>query len=107
MAGGEALRIRPRKGEYIIFDTSMPARVDTVIFGAPTAKGKGVLFAPTVYGNMLAGPTAQETGSKTDKSTSRAGLDAVFASAKKLRADYRKEVRDHRICGAACGIGYA
>jgi glycerol-3-phosphate dehydrogenase len=84
MAGGETLRIRPRKGEYIIFDTSMPARVNTVIFGAPTAKGKGVLFAPTVYGNMIAGPTAQEIDDKADKSTSREGLDAVFAGAKRF-----------------------
>ena len=83
MAGGEVFDIRPRKGQYIIFDTAMPAKVDSVIFGAPTAKGKGVLFAPTVYGNMLAGPTAEDIGDKADTATSRSGLDGVLLGAKR------------------------
>lgn len=78
MAGGEVFDIRPRKGEYIIFDTDMEARTEAVIFPAPTKMGKGVLFAPTVYGNMLAGPTAEDTDDKTDKATSRRGLNAVI-----------------------------
>jgi len=82
MAGGEIFNIQPRKGEYIIFDTDMPARSNTVIFRAPTEMGKGVLFAPTVYGNMLAGPTAEDIDDKQDKATSREGLDYVISGAK-------------------------
>lgn len=78
MAGGEVFSIHPRKGEYIIFDTSMKAKVKTVIFRAPTKMGKGVLFAPTVYGNMLAGPTAEDIDDKTDTATSSEGLSAVL-----------------------------
>jgi len=82
MAGGEAFSIRPRKGEYIVFDTDMEAYANHVIFPAPTEMGKGVLFAPTVYGNMLAGPTAQDIKDKGDKATSREGLNAVIEGAR-------------------------
>jgi len=81
MAGAEKFEMRPRKGQYVIFDTAMPAKVRNVIFGAPSKKGKGVLFAPTVYGNMLAGPTAEDINDKEDKKTTRSGIGAVLAGA--------------------------
>lgn len=83
MAGGETFGLRPRKGEYIIFDTAMEARTNITIFGAPSDKGKGVLAAPTVHGNMLAGPTSVFTGDKEDKSTTPQGLSEVFEGAKR------------------------
>lgn len=82
MAEGEEFKIRPRKGEYIIFDKDMSAYANTVIFRAPTKMGKGVLFAPTVYGNMLAGPTAEDIDDKQDKATTSQGLDYVLNGAK-------------------------
>jgi glycerol-3-phosphate dehydrogenase len=82
MAGGEEIAIRPRKGEYIVFDKSMAARTKTVIFGAPSQKGKGVLFAPTAHGNMIAGPTAEFT-EPDDVTTSRAGLEKALEGAKR------------------------
>ncbi len=80
MAGAEEITIHPRKGEYIVFDKSMAARTKVVIFGAPSEKGKGVLFAPTVHGNMIAGPTAQFT-EPDDVSTSREGLEQALSGA--------------------------
>ncbi|MGI5849187.1 MAG: NAD(P)/FAD-dependent oxidoreductase [Christensenellales bacterium] len=81
LAGAEKFNICPRKGEYIIFDTAMEARTQSVIFGTPTDKGKGVLFAPTVYGNMIAGPTAVDLSDKLDTSTSRDGLSEALKGA--------------------------
>ncbi len=77
MAGGEAFTITARRGEYVLFDRSQPVKVSSVIFGAPSEKGKGVLFSPTAHGNMIAGPTAQFTG-KEDTDTTREGLSAVM-----------------------------
>ena len=42
-----------------------------------------MLFAPTVDGNMLAGPTAQDIDDREDKSTSADGLSAVMAGVMK------------------------
>ncbi len=84
MAGGERFGIRPRKGEYIIFDTAMEASTNAVIFGVPDEKGKGVLAAPTVHGNMFAGPTSELTGYKDERSTSGDGLERALGGAKRL-----------------------
>jgi glycerol-3-phosphate dehydrogenase len=77
MAGAEVFTINARRGEYVLFDKSQPVRVKSVIFGAPSEKGKGVLFSPTAHGNMIAGPTAEFTG-KEDTATTSEGLKAVM-----------------------------
>jgi glycerol-3-phosphate dehydrogenase len=82
MAGGEEIAIRARKGEYVVFDKSMAARTKHTIFGAPSEKGKGVLFTPTAHGNMMAGPTAQYT-EWDDVSTSRSGLEETLRGAQR------------------------
>ena len=77
MSGGEEFTITARRGEYVLFDKSQPVKVRSVIFGAPSQKGKGVLFSPTAHGNMIAGPTAEFTG-KEETATTREGLTAVM-----------------------------
>ena len=82
MAGGESFGIHARRGQYVLFDKGMPIRTKAVIFGAPSDKGKGVLFAPTAQVNMIAGPTA-EFVDKNDKDTTRDGLAEVMEGVKK------------------------
>ena len=96
MAGGEVFNIHPRKGQYIIFDKLIKAYTNSVIFRAPTQMGKGVLFAPTVYGNMLAGPTAEDIEDKQDKSTSGRGLDYVMNGVKQFvpQVDAKKAITE-------------
>ncbi len=77
MAGAEEFTITARRGEYVLFDKSQPVKVRSVIFGAPSEKGKGVLFSPTAHGNMIAGPTAEFVG-KEDTATTPEGLAAVM-----------------------------
>lgn len=86
MAGGEAFTITARRGEYVLFDKSHSIRTRSVIFGAPSDKGKGVLFSPTAHGNMIAGPTAEFTG-KDDTATTREGLDAVLTGVRRYVPD--------------------
>ncbi len=74
--------IEPSKGEYYLLDKSEGARVNTVVFQCPTKVGKGVLVAPTVHGNLIVGPDAQDC-SDSDVSTSLHGLDFVAQTAKK------------------------
>ena len=53
-------RINPRKGQFVVFDKSAASLVDTIILPVPTEATKGVLVAPTAFGNVLVGPTAEE-----------------------------------------------
>ncbi len=50
------LIIKPKRGEYLVFDR--PSPIKHVIYQAQEQGEKGTLLAPTVDGNMLAGPTS-------------------------------------------------
>ena len=56
-------KIIPTAGEYYLLDKSEGKTVSSVIFPCPSAKGKGVLIAPTVHGNLIVGPNACVTDS--------------------------------------------
>lgn len=59
----------------------------------PTSRGKGVLISPTVYGNVLLGPTAEDRGDRTDTGTSERGLEFLLSKdARLMPALLREEI---------------
>ncbi len=74
--------ITPRRGEYCLLDKTEGGLVNHTLFQLPTKAGKGILVTPTVDGNLLLGPTSQDTDSKESKSTTREGLREVLTTAK-------------------------
>jgi len=80
---GDKVDIRPRKGEYLLYDAAMSDVVERIIFQTPSKMGKGILVTPTVEGNMLLGPTSQDIDDKEDFSTTKQGLKTVIDKAKK------------------------
>ncbi len=64
MLGNHRFTVRPRRGELIVFDKLARGLLNHTILPVPTEKTKGVLVAPTVYGNVLLGPTADDVESK-------------------------------------------
>ena len=58
--GGGAFDINPRRGQFLLFDKSARPLVQHILLPVPTAHTKGVLVAPTIFGNLLAGPTAED-----------------------------------------------
>lgn len=84
MAGDRSFSITPRKGEYMLLDKSQGHLVSSVVFQTPTEKGKGTLVTPTVDGNLLIGPTAEDVDDREDVLTTAAGLKNVAEGAQKL-----------------------
>lgn len=78
LLGHETFTVTPRRGELIIFDKLARPLVNHVLLPVPTAKTKGVLISPTVYGNVLLGPTAEDLPDKTNTATSAAGLQSLL-----------------------------
>ncbi len=77
----EKVEIRPRRGEYCLLDKKAGGLVEHTVFQLPTAMGKGTLVTPTVHGNILVGPTAEDLSDKTDTGTTSTGLAKVMANA--------------------------
>ena len=81
------LHITPRRGQYQLLDKSVGGHVDKTIFQAPSKMGKGVLVAPTVHGNLLVGPTAEDIDDKEGVNTTAEGLALLAATAARSVAD--------------------
>jgi glycerol-3-phosphate dehydrogenase len=58
--GHRYFRVRPRRGELIVYDKLARALVRHIVLQVPTAVSKGVLISPTVFGNVMLGPTAED-----------------------------------------------
>lgn len=72
--GHDEFVVKPRRGQLIVFDKYARRLVEHIILPVPTPVSKGVLVAPTVWGNVLLGPTAEDITSKEDTQTTRDGL---------------------------------
>ena len=84
MFGGEGFTIRPRKGELIVYDKLARPLVRSIVLPVPTERTKGVLVAPTVFGNVLVGPTAEDVPDRRDVSTTEAGLSSLVVAAERI-----------------------
>lgn len=77
MASSRPMRIVPRRGQYELLDTTAGDHVRHTVFALPTKMGKGVLVTPTVHGNLLVGPTAEDIEDKDGTQTTAEGLARV------------------------------
>ena len=84
MAGVLSFTEHPRKGQFFILDKQVKYKPERIILPVPTQTTKGKLVAPTIHGNLLIGPTAEEGTDRNDKKTTQEGLNEVIGGAKKL-----------------------
>ncbi|MBQ7171060.1 MAG: NAD(P)/FAD-dependent oxidoreductase [Clostridia bacterium] len=76
--------VTPRKGQFYILDKNTSCKVGMIILPIPTKVTKGKLMCPTIHGNMLVGPTAEDLLDKADKSTNVEGLESIAADVRKM-----------------------
>jgi len=77
--GYQRFTVTPRRGELFVFDKLTRPMVGEILLPVPSAKGKGVLISPTIYGNVMLGPTAEDLTDRTDTSTSADGFAELLA----------------------------
>lgn len=96
MANEKSFETKVSRGEYYLLDKSEGNTVNHVIFQCPTEKGKGVLVLPTVHGNLLVGPNAEEISDNTDTSNTAQGMDFIASMAKKSvpQINLRQSIRN-------------
>ena len=85
--GHDEFTIAPRRGQLIVFDKLARGLVSSIVLPVPTERTKGVLVAPTVYGNVLLGPTAEDIEGRGDTVTTAAGLDGLLDAGRRILPD--------------------
>jgi glycerol-3-phosphate dehydrogenase len=79
LMGHGGFTVRPRRGQLVVFDKLARQLLDHILLPVPTATTKGVLVAPTVFGNVLLGPTAEDLDDKADTAATADGLAGLLA----------------------------
>lgn len=89
--GHNRFRVTPRRGELLVYDKSARRLVDTIVLPVPTSRGKGVLVSPTIYGNVMLGPTAEDLQDRAATATSEEGLDFLLSKGASLMPQLLEE----------------
>jgi glycerol-3-phosphate dehydrogenase len=100
MLGHDGFTVTPRRGELIVFDKLARPLVEHIVLAVPTEITKGVLIAPTVFGNVMLGPTAEDVERKDDTESTRAGLDYLMAEGRRIMP----ELLDHEVTAVYAGL---
>ncbi len=100
LAGYADFAMRPRRGQFIVFDKSARALLDVIVKPVPTPTYRGILMTPTVFGNILVGPTSEEIDDPEDWRVTREGLDTLLAASRRLLP----QLLEHEITATYCGV---
>jgi glycerol-3-phosphate dehydrogenase len=82
--GHERFTIVPRRGQLLVFDKQARHLVHHIVLPVPSSMGKGVLVAPTVFGNVMLGPTAENLEDRTATASTRHGIDGLLDKGRRL-----------------------
>lgn len=80
-----------RRGELMVFDKLSRTLISHIILPVPSSMGKGVLVSPTVFGNIMLGPTATNLDDKTDSGSSEDGLKFLREKGSKIAPELLNE----------------
>ena len=79
--GTVGFTIKPRKGQFVVFDKAAGKLLNSVILPVPTERSKGIVLFPTIFGNLAVGPTAEEQESRNDASVDKETLISLTKQA--------------------------
>jgi glycerol-3-phosphate dehydrogenase len=100
LLGRRDFTIRPRKGQFVVYDKPAAALAGHILLPVPTAITKGIVICRTACGNLLVGPTAEE-----QEDPDRATLDqATLALLRAKGEEILPALRGHEVTAAYAGL---
>jgi len=82
--GYHRFTVTPRRGELLVFDKLTRPLVPLIVLAVPSSRGKGVLVSPTIYGNVMVGPTSENLEDRTATCTSEGGFEFLVRKGRAL-----------------------
>lgn len=100
MAGFDRFHLHPRRGELLVFDKLARSKVPVILLPVPSKMGKGVLISPTIFGNVMLGPTAEDMADRQDTATTETGLAFMADKGRQLMPS----LMDEEVTAAYAGL---
>lgn len=66
LIGHHDFTVRPRKGQFVVYDKSAAALAAHILLPVPSKTTKGIVVCRTAFGNLLVGPTAEDQDDRRD-----------------------------------------
>lgn len=85
--GYRRFTVVPRRGELLVFDKLTRPMVPLIVLAVPSSRGKGVLVSPTIYGNVMVGPTSENLEDRSATGTSEDGFEFLVSKGRALMPD--------------------
>ena len=93
-------RILPRKGQFLVYDKSAAGLTNTILLPVPTETSKGIVVCPTVFGNLLVGPSVEDQDSRDDTSVD----SKVLSRLKTVGENVLPQLVQHDVTALYAGI---
>jgi len=84
LTGGSSFEIRPRKGQFVVFDKSAASLTRSILLPVPSETTKGIVVCPTIFGNLLVGPTAEEQPSRDRADIDSSVLESLIGRGRSI-----------------------
>ena len=84
LLGRSEFSIKPRKGQFVVYDKAASALLNSIILPVPTERTKGIVLTRTIFGNLLLGPTAEEQDDRALASVSKRELELLKKQAEAM-----------------------
>jgi glycerol-3-phosphate dehydrogenase len=78
VTGESWFTIKPRKGQFVVYDKTAAALAGHILLPVPTKITKGIVVCRTAFGNLLVGPTAEEQDDREHATLDRPTLQALM-----------------------------
>lgn len=92
--------IKPRKGQFVVFDKTAANLAKPIILPVPTEITKGIVITRTAFGNLLVGPTAEEQDDRLHARVDYDILKELIAKGNELIP----ELKDHPVTTLYAGL---
>lgn len=100
VTGESWFTIKPRKGQFVVYDKTAAALAGHILLPVPTKITKGIVVCRTAFGNLLVGPTAEEQQDRETASLDHGTLQALM----RRGAEILPALADHEVTAVYAGL---
>jgi glycerol-3-phosphate dehydrogenase len=100
LTGRRSFSIRPRKGQFVVYDKSAAALARHILLPVPNKITKGIVVCRTAWGNLLVGPTAEDQ----DDRANAVLVPETLAALRRRGEEILPALRRHEVTAIYAGL---